>query len=281
MEEQQLIIIKQLPEIEANLKAVSEEIQLKVNNAKQLVCNDETKQIIKKVRAELNKEFLDFEWQRKNVKERILEPYNSFEKIYKEYISDKYKEADTELKNKIDQVENEIKKQKEDDLRAYFEEYKKYKNIEFIDFERANIKIGLSDSKTALHKQAKDFIDKIYSDINLIDTQDHKEEIMVEYKQTLNVGNAITIVKTRYEEIEKEKKRKLEEEKKKAEIRLKQQEENTKIALENLRPQNEILNIPKVEEKEEILTLKFTVRATKSKLKALKQYLIDGGYDYE
>ena len=64
-------------------------------------------------------------------------------------------------------------------------------------------------------------------------------------------------------------------------IRLKQQEENTKIALENLRQQNEILDIPKVEEKEEILTLKFTVRATKSKLKALKQYLIDGGYDYE
>lgn len=281
MEENQLIIIKQLPEIEANLKAVSDEIQEKVEQAKQLVCNEETRQLIKKIRADLNKELSEFEKQRKNVKEKILTPYNNFEKVYKECISDKYIEADKELKNKIDQVENEIKKQKEYDLRAYFEEYKKYKNIEFIDFERANIKIGLSDSKTALHKQAKDFIDKIYSDINLIDTQDHKEEIMVEYKQTLNVGNAITIVKTRYEEIEKEKKRKLEEEQKKAEIRLKQQEENTKIALENLRQQNEILDIPKVEEKEEILTLKFTVRATKSKLKALKQYLIDGGYDYE
>lgn len=281
MEENQLIIIKQLPEIEANLKAVSDEIQEKVEQAKQLVCNEETRQLIKKIRADLNKELSEFEKQRKNVKEKILAPYNNFEKVYKECISDKYIEADKELKNKIDQVENEIKKQKEDDLRVYFEEYKKYKNIEFIDFERANIKIGLSDSKTSLHKQAKDFIDKIYSDINLIDTQDHKEEIMVEYKQTLNVGNAITIVKTRYEEIEKEKKRKLEEEQKKAEIRLKQQEENTKIALENLRQQNEILDIPKVEEKEEILTLKFTVRATKSKLKALKQYLIDGGYDYE
>ena len=281
MEENQLIIIKQLPEIEANLKAVSDEIQEKVEQAKQLVCNEETRQLIKKIRADLNKELSEFEKQRKNVKEKILAPYNNFEKVYKECISDKYIEADKELKNKIDQVENEIKKQKEDDLRVYFEEYEKYKNIEFIDFERANMNIGLSDSKTALHKQAKDFIDKIYSDINLIDTQDHKEEIMVEYKQTLNVGNAITIVKTRYEEIEKEKKRKLEEEQKKAEIRLEQQEENTKIALENLRQQNEILDIPKVEEKEEILTLKFTVRATKSKLKALKQYLIDGGYDYE
>ncbi len=281
MEDTQLIIVKQLPEIEENLKLVSNEIQQKVEQAKQLVCNEETRQVIKKIRADLNKELAEFEAQRKNVKEKILVPYNNFEKVYKECISDKYSEADRELKKKIEEVENNLKKEKEADLKAYFEEYKKYKNITFIDFERANIKVGLADSKTGLHKQAKDFIDKIYSDINLIDTQEHREEIMIEYKQSLNVSNAITTVKNRYEEIEKEKKRQLEEEQKKAEIRLKQQEENTKIALENLRQQNEILDIPKVEEKEEILTLKFTVRATKSKLKALKQYLIDGGYDYE
>ena len=281
MEENQLIIIKQLPEIEANLKAVSDEIQEKVEQAKQLVCNEETRQLIKKIRADLNKELSEFEKQRKNVKEKILAPYNNFEKVYKECISDKYIEADKELKNKIDQVENEIKKQKEDDLRVYFEEYKKYKNIEFIDFERANIKIGLSDSKTALHKQAKDFIDKIYSDINLIDTQDHKEEIMVEYKQTLNVGNAITIVKTRYEEIEKEKKRKLEEEQKKVDLKIKEQEESTRQALNNLSQSNIVLEAPKVEESEEILVLSFKVKATKTKLKELKKFLDEGGYKYE
>lgn len=281
MEENQLIIIKQLPEIEANLKAVSDEIQEKVEQAKQLVCNEETRQLIKKIRADLNKELSEFEKQRKNVKEKILAPYNNFEKVYKECISDKYIEADKELKNKIDQVENEIKKQKEDDLRVYFEEYKKYKNIEFIDFERANMKIGLSDSKTALHKQAKDFIDKIYSDINLIDTQDHKEEIMVEYKQTLNVGNAITIVKTRYEEIEKEKKRKLEEEQKKVDLKIKEQEESTRQALNNLSQSNIVLEAPKVEESEEILVLSFKVKATKTKLKELKKFLDEGGYKYE
>ena len=43
-----------------------------------------------------------------------------------------------------------------------------------------------------------------------------------------------------------------------------------------------ILNSPSVEEKtEEILTLKFTVRGTKTKLKELKQFLESGGYDYE
>ena len=43
-----------------------------------------------------------------------------------------------------------------------------------------------------------------------------------------------------------------------------------------------ILNAPLIEEAtEEILTLKFTVRGTRTKLKELKQFLESGGYDYE
>ena len=44
---------------------------------------------------------------------------------------------------------------------------------------------------------------------------------------------------------------------------------------------NKPLEQPKEEKPEEILTLKFTVRGTKTKLKALKEFLINGGYDYE
>ena len=33
--------------------------------------------------------------------------------------------------------------------------------------------------------------------------------------------------------------------------------------------------------KEEVLTLKFTVKATRTKLKELKQFLENGGYEYE
>lgn len=281
MEDTQLIIVKQLPEIEENLKLVSNEIQQKVEQAKQLVCNEETRQVIKKIRADLNKELAEFEAQRKNVKEKILVPYNNFEKVYKECISDKYSEADRELKKKIEEVENNLKKEKEADLKAYFEEYKKYKNITFIDFERANIKVGLADSKTGLHKQAKDFIDKIYSDINLIDTQEHREEIMIEYKQSLNVSNAITTVKNRYEEIEKEKKRQLEEEQKKADFKIKEQEESTRQALNNFSQSNIVLDTPKVEENEEVFLLSFKVKATKTKLKELKKFLDEGEYKYE
>ncbi len=272
MENNQLIVIKQLPEIEEHLKDVSKEIDEKVEKAKGLVCNEDNKQTIKKIRAELNKELEEFEKMRKDVKEKVLAPYTRFEEVYKTYISDKYKSADKELKIKIDEVENQIKQEKEQELKEYFEEYRNFRNISFITFEQANIKIGLSDTITSLKKQIQNFIDKVLDDVNLINTQDHKEEIMFEYKETLNVNQAITTVTNRY--------RAIEEEKKKQEKLI---EEASKSVIITNTEKQEILTAPTIEEKkqEEILTLKFTVKATKSKLKALKQFLDNGGYEYE
>ena len=106
---QELIVVKQLPIIQEQLKQLSEEIDEKVANAKSLVCTEETVKEVKQVRADLNKEFKDLENQRKLVKEQVLEPYMQFEEVYKQYVSDKYKEADIELKNKVESVENELK----------------------------------------------------------------------------------------------------------------------------------------------------------------------------
>ena len=53
---QELIIIKQLPQIEEHLKDLSIEIDKKVENAKNLVCTDENVKTIKQIRADLNKE---------------------------------------------------------------------------------------------------------------------------------------------------------------------------------------------------------------------------------
>ena len=44
---------------------------------------------------------------------------------------------------------------------------------------------------------------------------------------------------------------------------------------------NKPLEHPKEEKQEDILTLKFTVRGTRTKLKILKEFLENGGYDYE
>lgn len=292
---QDLIVIKQLPQIEEHLKELSLDVDKKVENAKNLVCTEENVTTIKQIRASLNKEFKEVENQRKIVKEQILAPYMQFEEIYKMYISDKYKSADNDLKAKIDSTENELKNIKEQEIKDYFEEYKKANNIDFVTYLQARINVTLSASRKSLKEQAKQFIDKIVDDLKLIDTQEHKTEILVEYKQSLNVSQAITSVTNRFKAIEEEKKRQeelkrkqLEEDQRRADESIRVQTEATRQALENFIPKTEerveetILQAPVIEEKqEEILTLRFTVKGTRTKLREVKQFLENGGYDYE
>lgn len=270
-----LIEVKQLPIIEEQLRSVSTVIDERVKNATSLVCTEESVKTIKEIRAELNKDYKEFESKRKLVKEQVLKPYNDFENVYKECISDKFKNADIILKGKIDNVENELKAKKEQEIKDYFEEYKTANNIGFITYGQARINVTLSASMKSLKEQAKQFIDKIVDDLKLIETQEHKTEILVEYKQTLNVSQAITSVTNRFKAIEEEKK-KIEQEKELQKFVVDTAKESDKYS------EQIILNSPSVEEKtEQILTLKFTVRGTKTKLRELKQFLESGGYDYE
>nr|DAI01309.1 MAG TPA: Protein of unknown function (DUF1351) [Bacteriophage sp.] len=270
-----LIEVKQLPVIEEQLRSVSTVIDERVKNATSLVCTEESVKTIKEIRAELNKDYKEFENKRKLVKEQVLKPYNDFENVYKECISDKFRNADIILKGKIDNVENELKAKKEKEIKEYFEEYKTANNIDFITYGQARINVTLSASMKGLKEQAKQFIDKIVDDLKLIETQEHKTEILVEYKQTLNVSQAITSVTNRFKAIEEEKKK------------IEQEKELQKFVVDTAKDSDKyseqiILNSPSVEEKtEEILTLKFTVRGTRTKLRELKQFLESGGYDYE
>lgn len=271
---QDLIIVKQLPQIEEHLKELSIQIDEKVNNAKSLVCTEENVKAIKQVRTDLNKEFKDVEQQRKLVKEQVLAPYMQFEDIYKQYISDKYKSADNDLKQKVDSVESELKAKKEQEVRECFEEYKTANNLDFIEFGQANINVTLTASMKSLKEQAKSFIDKIIDDLNLIETQEYKAEILVEYKQTLNVSQAITTVTNRFKAIE--------EEKRKQDKITSKDEELINDFINRARERDKVLQA-QVEEKQEekIFTITFTVTGTATKLKILKQYLLDGGYQYE
>lgn len=299
-----LIEIKQLPIIEEQLKSVSEEIDKKVNEAKNLICTEENVKTIKQVRADFNKEFKELEVQRKSVKEQILAPYMKFEEIYETYISDKYKNADIDLKQKIDSIENELRRKKEQEIKDYFEEYKVANNIDFVTFEQAKINVTLTASKKSLKEQAKTFIDKIIDDLELIKTQEYKDEILVEYKQTLNVSKSIQEVNNRHKLLEEEKRKREElkeklikqmseeadralekqeqQEQKIVHIEMNEKHEITKESHEQLENIfNKPLKEPVVEKQEEILVLKFTVKATKTKLKELKEFLINGGYEYE
>lgn len=274
MEKKVMIAVKQLPIIVEQLQQVKEEVAAKVDFALRLVCTEDTVKDVKKVRSELNKELAEYEASRKAVKKAILTPYEQFEVVYKDCVSDTYKKADTELKRKIDSVENELKAQKAAEVKAYFDEYLQSKGIDFVTFESAHINVTLSASMKSLKEQAKAFIDKIADDLALIDTQEHKDEILYEYKQSLNVSNAITMVTYRYKAIEEAKAR--EEERKARE----QAAAEAAAKVEAVAPPTVEPIAPPVEE-EKTYTLKFTVRGTMPQLKALKEFLNNGGYDYE
>lgn len=275
MVNQELIVIKQLPVIEEKLKQLSEDISEKVESAKALVCTEENVKTIKQVRANLNKEFIQVENQRKAVKEQILEPYMKFEKIYKEYISDKYKSADEDLKTKINTVENELKVQKEQEIKNYFEELKTANNIDFVTYEQAKINVTLTASKKSLKEQVDSFINKILDDLKLIETQDNKAEILVEYKKDLNVSRAITEVVNRKEEL----------------LKIQQQQIDRNLQEEKNRIQENLHNLAsantgnqtqqEVQTQEKIYKITFTVTGTAVRLKQLKDYMLREGYQYE
>lgn len=293
----EIIVVKQLPVIVEQLAQVREAVIARVQTATSLVCTDETVKEVKKARAELNAEFKEWEEKRKEVKTAVMTPYEKFEAVYKDCVSDTYKKADADLKAKIDGVEKELKDRKSAEVREYFMEYLASKYIDFVTFEQAGINITLSASMKSLKEQAKSFIDKISDDLALIETQEHKAEILVEYKKTLNVSSAITGVTARFKAIEDEKKRmeeaearRMAEEQRIAEMRKEAFSEyfNETYVDDDTK---EDLNIPveapeisapvEVQAKEKQYTLRFTVTATKDKLRELKTFLDNGGYKYE
>ena len=199
-----LTIATQLPIVESQLREASAKVDARVQEAMALVCTEETVKTIKEVRASMNKELKEFEDKRKQIKSEIMKPYEDFEKIYKEKIADKYKSADSELKNKIDSVENELKEKKKQEVVDYFNEYSKSKNIDFVTFEQAKINITLSASMKSLKEQVATFIDKVANDLLTISLQTDEIEILVEYKKTLDVNQAIQTVTERKKAIQYE-----------------------------------------------------------------------------
>ncbi len=274
----EIIVVKQLPEIEERLQEIKADITERVKNAMSLACTEDTVKEIKAIRAELNKEFAYWEEKRIEVKKAIMLPYDLFDEKYKECITEPFGTAKSDLTKKINSVENQLKEEKSAEIKAYFDEYLASKDIDFITYENADINVTLTASKKSLKEKAKAFIDRVCDDLTLIDTQEHKTEILVEYKRTLNASAAITTVANRHKAIEEAKAK--EEERKAREEACIAARKKVETVVETLTPPTAEPIAPPVEE-EEILTLRFTVKGTRTKLRALKEFLNNGGYDYE
>lgn len=267
-----LIVIKQLPVIEEHLQKMKLEIEQRVGIANALECSEDTRNEVKKVRTQLNKDLEDFENRRKEVKKKIEEPYKQFEQIYKENISEPFKAGISKLDEKIRTVESGIKSERTRKVKAYFDEYQKSMGIDFLSLEKSGIQITLSASEKSLKTAAKEYIDKVSDDLKLIETQEYSNEILIEYKKNLSVSAAITTVLNRHRELDEIAAAKAEQEKTSAQ--LKAAEDTVDEIMTEIAPPT-----VETEQKEAIFELTFTVRATKNKLRDLKEFLTDGGYE--
>jgi hypothetical protein len=203
------IVLKQKPIIEHKIQEAGASVtarlaELDIDN---LVATTDTVKTLKELRAELNKELGEYEQQRKFVKDSIAEPYKLFEDLYKENISQKYKDAVDTLKTKIDKVETEIKNDKLEKVKAYFDEVCLTHNLNWLTYSRLNIEINLSTSLKKYKEQVAEIVEKVADDLDMIPTNENHAEILTEYKKDLNVSRAIKEVNERVKKVAEERQR--------------------------------------------------------------------------
>lgn len=282
---QEIILLKQEPIIEYSLLAeVGEAIRTRITdlNLDGQVVTDQTVKSVKDMRAELNKEFAEFEKQRKFIKEAVSKPYQEFEAKYKEFVAKHYNEADDTLKGKIFSFENKLRLEREKELQGYFAELCSAKNIDFVPFGLMHLNITLSASLKSLKTQILEFVSKVEQDIELAktvsDSQEFNDKVMYEYRRSLDINAAINTVKEREQALIATKERAEAEAKRKAEAEEQARLQAEKEATEQAEP----LKAPMVEEQQptntgtaEEFEMTFTVKGTFEQLKALKQFIVD------
>lgn len=268
MEEKELneiVIIEQLPVIKEKLQLISDEIEKEVEYALSLPCDEETVKDVKNARAKLNKIKTSLEEKRKQVKNAVMSPYNEFETIYNDLVKDKLTKADETLKNRVDFVEESKKTEKENELRKFVEEHCKANNVH-IDFDKIGLNVTLSASMSSLKEQAKQFIEKVASDLKLIEMEEFSSEILYEYNKCFDYVQAKTIVLERKKELDN-----IEQ----------QQKNNENVENSNIVNEEKVNEIIAPIEIEETYVYQFTVNATKTQAKQITEFMDSIGVTYE
>lgn len=290
-----LIKLVQLPIIEERLRELKPWVEQRVSQAMAMPCTDETVTEIKNIRAELNALFNEAEAHRKGVKTAVMKPYDDFEAVYKECITEPFKRADVDLKGKVVAVETGMKQLCEDGLRKLFGELTAAHHLAWLQYERAGIRVSLTDAKakTQPPKKLRDaltqFVERVAQDVTMIHVLPDANEIMVEYRQTLNAPVAIQTVNLRHQrmaEAEAEKARR-------AEALKREQEAAARVAeaAQQFEAPQPVQFAPPVAVQEvpvdvqeapapETYTVKFAVSGTLDQLRDLKMFLANGGYTY-
>ena len=286
-----LIVVKQLPVIEDRLDEALTAVQGRLKDAAALVVTDDNYKELKKVRADLNKEFGELETLRKKVKEAVEAPYKRFETGAYKRLADEYKIAISKLDGEIKDVEIGLRSQRQEEISAYFDSYRQSLGIDsaLVDLNRSGIKVGLSGSAKSLKDQVRAYLDGVDGDLKMIDTLDDRDEVLAEYRVLLSVTDAVRVVADRRKRIEEMrlKREAAEEERRQREAQIAAVNEAMQQAAQDASNSQESaegtsVHVPTVERAEEpsedatkysAKYLGFEITGTMSQLKALKAFL--------
>lgn len=286
-----LIVVKQLPVIEDRLDEALTAVQGRLKDAAALVVTDDNYKELKKVRADLNKEFGELETLRKKVKEAVEAPYKRFETGAYKRLADEYKIAISKLDGEIKDVEIGLRSQRQEEISAYFDSYRQSLGIDsaLVDLNRSGIKVGLSGSAKSLKDQVRAYLDGVDGDLKMIDTLDDRDEVLAEYRVLLSVTDAVRVVADRRKRIEEMrlKREAAEEERRQREAQIAAVNEAMHQAAQDASNSQDSaegtsVSAPTVERAEEpsedatkysAKYLGFEITGTMSQLKALKAFL--------
>ena len=139
-----LIVVQQLPIIKEQLHSIKAQAQESVKEALSLACTEETLKVVKERRAALNRDRKDLDARRMAVKKQIMQPFEDFDEVYKECVTDVYGPADEALKGKITDVEAGLKADKEKKVKDYFAEMVKASGVEWVTYENVGVAVTLT-----------------------------------------------------------------------------------------------------------------------------------------
>lgn len=285
-----LIVVQQLPVIKEQLHSIKAQAQASVTEALALVCTEETLKVVKEQRAKLNRDRKDLDDRRAVVKKQIMKPFEDFDKVYKECVTDVYGPADEALKGKITDVEAGLKADKEKKVVAYFDELVKANGVEWVSYGDVGIAVTMTASLKSLKSRVKDYVDRVVADVNCINGMENAPEVMAEYKQCRNLAVAINSASQRKDRVAREEA----ERKQRLEAQLRAQETESAVldvveeelaAPQIMGTEPPIMDDQEAEEtqqesKEQVLTAKFTFmsseiqcRGTLAQLRGLKAFV--------
>lgn len=186
---------------EMNVQIVQKEGSIQFQNYEQLKANvnntlkkyaglkltEDNKQEIKKKRAELNSTAKLLNSERISAKAKFLKPFEMIETQIKELTTLIY-DVSAKLDTQVKAQETAEKQAKENALKTYFETYlDAIPTLSFLKFEDIGLNITLSASNSKLEKQIDEYVANVVSDLEEIESSEHKTRLLAKYELTKNL----------------------------------------------------------------------------------------------